>query len=362
MKKISLCMIVKNEEKNLDKCLTSIKDAVDEIIIVDTGSTDKTKEVASNYTDKIYDFEWCNDFSKARNYSFDKASCPYIMWMDADDVASKETVKEIKKWKKSEEGCDTLMCSYATSFDENHKPIFEYYRERIMKNIPVLRWKDPVHEVIIPWGKVVYNNKIVIYHDKKPKPYTTRNLDIYKKMLNDKVDFSPRQQFYYARELYFNNLYDEAIHEFSKFLSSRKGWNENNIEACLNLSKCYQYKKEYENALTALFGSFMYGVPKGEILFEIGNVFETIKDYPKAIYWYKQALASSPNLESGAFVNLNCYQLLPAIQLCVCYYQIGDLIQSRHYHEVAKSFNPNDENVLYNEKFFNNLDKKDKNK
>ena len=86
MKTISLCMIVKNEEDNIGNCLDNIKDLVDEIIIVDTGSTDKTKEIVKKYTDKIYDFEWVDDFSKARNYSFSKATKDYIFWLDADDI------------------------------------------------------------------------------------------------------------------------------------------------------------------------------------------------------------------------------------------------------------------------------------
>ena len=67
MATVSLCMIVKNEEKVLSRCLDSVKDAVDEIIIVDTGSEDNTKNIASQYTDKIYDFKWVYDFSAARN-------------------------------------------------------------------------------------------------------------------------------------------------------------------------------------------------------------------------------------------------------------------------------------------------------
>ena len=70
---ISLCMIVKNEELVLGRCLDSVKNLMDEIIIVDTGSTDKTKEIASLYTNKIYDFPWINDFAAARNFSFSKA-------------------------------------------------------------------------------------------------------------------------------------------------------------------------------------------------------------------------------------------------------------------------------------------------
>ena len=71
---ISLCMIVKNEEKKLERCLSSYAPLMDEIIVVDTGSTDKTKEIASRFTDKIYDFEWINDFSAARNFAFSPSS------------------------------------------------------------------------------------------------------------------------------------------------------------------------------------------------------------------------------------------------------------------------------------------------
>ncbi len=91
---ISLCMIVKNEEKVLARCLESVKDIVDEIIIVDTGSTDKTKEIAYRYTQNVYDFEWIHDFSAARNYSFSKATKDYQMWLDADDIITEENRKK----------------------------------------------------------------------------------------------------------------------------------------------------------------------------------------------------------------------------------------------------------------------------
>ena len=83
---ISLCMIVKNEEAVLDRCLSSIADLMDEIIIVDTGSTDGTKAIAARYTSQIYDFRWEDDFAAARNFAFSKASMEYIYAPDADEV------------------------------------------------------------------------------------------------------------------------------------------------------------------------------------------------------------------------------------------------------------------------------------
>ena len=86
MATISLCMIVKNEEAVLARCLDSIADLMDEIIIVDTGSTDHTKEIAAKYTSQVYDFKWTSDFSAARNFSFSKANMDYIYAADADEV------------------------------------------------------------------------------------------------------------------------------------------------------------------------------------------------------------------------------------------------------------------------------------
>ena len=89
MATISLCMIVKDEQAVLGRCLDSVQGIVDEIIVVDTGSSDCTKEIAAAYG-KVQDFEWCDDFSAARNFSFAQATLDYILWLDADDVIEPE--------------------------------------------------------------------------------------------------------------------------------------------------------------------------------------------------------------------------------------------------------------------------------
>jgi len=96
-KTLSFCMIVKNEEKNLVRCLRSIRDIVDEIIIVDTGSTDKTKDIARVFGAKVFDFPWTGDFSDARNHSLNQATGDWIFVLDADEVISSRDFHELKK-------------------------------------------------------------------------------------------------------------------------------------------------------------------------------------------------------------------------------------------------------------------------
>ena len=94
-------MIVKNEEKVLKRCLECLKDIVDEMIIVDTGSTDATKEIAGKYTDKIYAFPWIDDFAAARNFSFSKATMDYIYVADADEIIDEENKNRFKLLKQA---------------------------------------------------------------------------------------------------------------------------------------------------------------------------------------------------------------------------------------------------------------------
>ena len=97
---ISVCMIVKDEEEVLARCLNSLAGIADEIIIVDTGSGDATKQIAAAYTERIYDFAWVDDFSAARNYSFSKATMEYIYVADADEVIEEGERQKFLKLKR----------------------------------------------------------------------------------------------------------------------------------------------------------------------------------------------------------------------------------------------------------------------
>lgn len=345
-------MIVKNEEECLMRCLSGVFGIADEIIIVDTGSSDKTLEIAKKYTDKIFSFEWIDDFSAARNFSFSKASCDYCLWLDADDVIPPKSRQKFVELKKNlSPDTDIVMLPYLTAFDENGNPTFSYYRERIIKNTPVYKWGGRVHEAIVPVGNVIYADAEII-HKKEKLPDAERNLRIYEKMLAEHNTFTPRDKFYYGRELFFHKRYDEAGSVFTDVLSDKNAWAENKIDAHRLLAKCYLEKNDIPSALSALFGSLTFSDPRAEICCLAGKIMAECGNYREAVFWYELALADRSAKESGAFVNPDCRGFIPAIELCVCYDRLGNRKKAIEYNELALSFKPYSKEALSNKKYF----------
>ena len=135
MVSVSLCMIVKNEEDVLARCLESAADLVEEIVIVDTGSTDSTREIAARFTGQVYDFPWRDDFAAARNESFARASMDYCLWLDADDVLLEADREAFLKLKETlDPAVNVVMAPYHVGFDGSGRVTFSYYRERLIKN------------------------------------------------------------------------------------------------------------------------------------------------------------------------------------------------------------------------------------
>jgi glycosyltransferase involved in cell wall biosynthesis len=236
---ISLCIIVKNEEDTLERCLKSVAGIVDEIVIIDTGSTDKTKEIAGKFSLNIYDFEWIDDFSAARNYSFSKATKEYILWLDADDVLLEADRLKLMNLKHNlSHNIDVVMMKYNYSFDNSGNVTFSHFRERLLKRSKGFKWNDPIHEWVVIYGNIIYTD-ICITHEKLHYN-SSRNLMILQKMAAAGKPFSLRNIFYFACELHLNGLYDAAGVYFNKFLDLGNRSEDARTEVCYYLG--YYYK------------------------------------------------------------------------------------------------------------------------
>ena len=218
MATVSLCMIVKNEEAVLARCLESVRAAMDEIIVVDTGSADRTREIAAQYADRVYDFAWIDDFSAARNFSFSKATMDFTMWLDADDVLLPEDLDAFLKLKRTlPDDVDAVMMRYHTAFDEQGQPTFTYYRERLVRTNAPHEWKGRVHEALVHEGRTIYSD-VAVTHRSNKRTYPDRNLRIYERQIAEGEPLAPRDVFYYGRELYYHGAYERACVVLQTFL------------------------------------------------------------------------------------------------------------------------------------------------
>jgi len=350
---ISLCMIVKNEEDVLARCLESVKDAVDEMIIVDTGSTDRTKEIAASLGAKVYDFEWINHFAAARNFSFKQATCDYILWLDADDVLLPEDLNRLIELKQRDDfNYDTVTMKYHLSFDENGNPTYSYRRNRLVKRSMNFEWFGPVHEYLAVYG-ASYHSDIAVTH-RKVRHASDRNLNIYLARLEQGEEFTPRDQFYFANELRDHARYEEAIKWYDVFLDGKKGWVEDNIAACSRKSFCYAELKQNDLAIRSLLQTLEYTPPRPDFCCQLGNLFLHQNRYSEAIYWYSQALSTSMYTTDMSFHNPATATWLPHLQLTVCYDRIGNTEKAVLHHKHAKELNPKHPSVNYNENYFKN--------
>lgn len=143
---LSLSMIVKNEEKHLANCLESVKNVVDEIVLVDTGSTDDTLEVAKKYSAKIFHFEWINDFSAARNFALEKSTGDWILYLDADECLSQKSISELKRITKFPKR-QAYKCKINNVDEINSRPSIMTYT-RLFPNDNRIRFSGKIHEQI----------------------------------------------------------------------------------------------------------------------------------------------------------------------------------------------------------------------
>ena len=354
--KLSLCLIVKNEERTLPRVLSNASVFADEIVIVDTGSTDGTVNIARAFTDNVYKYEWKDDFAAARNYAIGKASGDYYMWLDADDVVPAATAKRLRSvLNRLDSSVDMVMLPYVIDTDEDGNPTYSYYRERIMKNRPEFYFRGRVHEAVPVSGNVI-KLQLPIRHEKpRERSAGTRNLDIYTKMILSGEKLDPREKYYYARELFYHGRHDDAAKMFIEFLSGKDGFVPNKIDACIMLSRCYSRQNLTEEALDALFHSFVYGLPTGEAATEIGLTYFSKSDYKRAAYWFEVAASAKPDMESGAFVDINYYGFLPNVWLTVCYDRLGDIKRAYRAHRRAERLRPNHPSIIANRKYFESL-------
>lgn len=328
---LSLCMIVKNEANFIGRCLDCVKPAVDEMIVVDTGSTDNTPEICQERGARVFPYTWDNDFSAARNYSLRHARGEWILWLDADEQMEVADVPHLRKFVQQEQK-DHLFSIKLINFHGDPPPhpdrSFIIAHHRIFRNRVGFRFSNPIHEQlnvheVLPHVKQISMLPIRVYHYGYMESVANnrkkfeRNLRMLEEAL-EQGDTNPWIPYHIASEYYRSNEYRRSFEYVNR--SILRFIQENQTPPSL------LYKLKY--AILLLLGSVNGAYPGIEraitlypnyvdLHFYKGVIFFTKERYEEAVKVFQHCLLlGEDNLEHLVLRGLGTFQAWYYIGQC----------------------------------------------
>ena len=332
---ISVCMIVKNEEAQLAACLDSLKPIADEIIIVDTGSSDRTKEIAARYTDRIYDFPWIDDFAAARNFAFSKAAKEYIYTADADEVIDENNIRLFRRVKELlPPETEIVQMYYLNLMEEN--TAYNSKRElrpKLFRRLRTFEWINPVHETV-RLDPVIYNSDIEIMHLAKGS-HAKRDFATFQKALRRGMRLDKVLHSMYAKELFIAGDRDdlaEAVPFFEQSLSDPSRTEDEHREARCVLARAYRTGGDTAGFFRLCLRDVI-AVPCSEMCGEIGHFFYDSGSYDEALCWLNDAI-----FETEAVITILSQGKENLSLLADCYEKTGDPENAEKYRKMAEEW------------------------
>lgn len=289
--RLSVAMIVKNEAEHLEKTLASLKKIYDELVIVDTGSTDNTKEIAKKFGAKIYDFHIDPfRFDAARNESFSHCTGEWILWLDADDflVNPEGVLEEIEA---AQPQVDVFHAAYNYAFNQLGMCVARHDKERLIRNNKALKWAGPLHEALIPLRTpvVMRTDKFEVNHDKDDAGHyrsAERNYAIIKEVVkNDGVDDTdPRNLYSLANAALGLEKWEEAISFFELF-TTRSGWKDEIYMALHRAALCSRKIGKIDQAIEYEFRALSILPNCRDAYLGLGESYLQKEEWDKAEVW-----------------------------------------------------------------------------
>jgi len=328
---ISVCLIVKNEEAVLERGLRSLEGIYDELIIVDTGSTDRTKEIAAGFTDKIYDYVWQDDFAAARNYLFSKAGMEYIYVADADEVLAPEEREKFLKLKQVLlPEIEIVQMQYANQLEFNTTYNYDVeYRPKLYKRLRSFVWKDAVHESVA-LEPVIYDSDIIVSHCPL-EAHGARDFRIFQKVIQKDGDLSKKLRMMYARELFIAGEEQDFLEAYPYF--KKRMEEAADLEEIRQIYPVLMHCARLQDDMIAMLSystKALAGDAAGsECCYELGEFYYQKELYQEACIWFYNAA-----FECESELYLKYQKEYPLQRLSECYERLGMEQEAKHYQEL----------------------------
>jgi glycosyltransferase involved in cell wall biosynthesis len=317
---ISACMIVRDEEHLLARCLKSFRGAFDELNVVDTGSEDETVTVAARFGARLRSFTACNgedgrirDFGLARNVSLEMATQEWLLWMDADDVLQPGGAERLRA--AAERGGFAAL-DVTIQWDAH-----TWLQRRLLKNEPRTRFVGRVHEYPEVHGPVEDDRQIRVLHlpDKRGKePSVERNLRIGE--LEAREDpTNLHNLFYLGNSLRLAGRHDEAIQRYAQYLELGGAFLAEKHLAAFFLAECHFRKGRWQDCIDAAYRALRIDPRYAETHCLIADCYGELREYAFAKAWYRSAIAcAQPPADSILFVEASKYGDYPRRGIEIC--------------------------------------------
>ncbi len=353
---LSLCMIVKNEEKVLQRCLDSVHGIVDEIVIVDTGSTDATKEIALKYTNKVYDFEWTNNFADARNFAQQQATGEWILVLDADEYVERtnlqEMIQQLKQTDDSVEAYDVSIYNFVGAYGER---VLQHRHTRIYRNVSYLRYDRAIHEQLRHVSGEYVEAKtgiLTIYHTGY-----MRHVVVEKKKHDRNAQLIEREMeagesiafdyFNLGNEHLSKGEVEQALQAFIQAYQHKKDIRLSWVSYCLvQIILCLKYLQRFEDALQVITDAENLYSETADFPFLRGEIYYLQHRYDDAIQQLEYLLEHKSKyphtIKTFEYVEYDPHMLLGHM-----YKHKGNLQKAMYHYSSALSFNRNSYEALY---------------
>ena len=355
---ISVCLIVKNEERFLEKCLKSVKDIADEIIIIDTGSQDNTVAIAKKYTEKVFFHLWNDNYGEARNHYFDYAKGDWIFHIDADEELVKEDIPVLLKAVKDSD-TDLVLIPIVSHLEKGQSEGL-HNGERLFRNNGIIRYEGRIHERLVGYKNAKISPVHLIHYgyDLKDDDLSERKNQRRIRLLNMDIQDNPDNPlpYHYLSCCYlYRDLFDETLKAGIKAIElAEKNNNEDPIflSTRYNVAMAYYELKDFKSAETIALSAITLDKRHLDsyylltaIYFDLSKWLDVIKygkDYLNLCTQFKNNPEKFGTMVANSFGSLWKIQIL----MGVACNETGDTMQSKELFRSALQITSNRFNAL----------------
>ncbi len=354
---VSLCMIAKNEERNLPRALALVQNVVDEMIVVDTGSTDRTVEIARSFGAQVYSFPWCDDFSAARNESLRYATGEWILTMDADDEMREEDLKKLKLLLRVTDytAFEVLIRSPLTPTGRREEM---NYLIRVFRNHPAIRFRNRIHETVTQsvvdlGGKVGRLKTLVVLHHgyesdlRVSRKVHERNLQILLREYEENPE-DLRVMYYLASAYLPQGKREEAKSLFLRLLErSRELHVGALVLSCIQLAQMSYGEGGYEEAVKYLEEALEKDPFLPDTYYWLGRVFHKMGRYEESLAYLEKTFQVDYGKTLSPFVFIFFDEVDAYCRMADCAYRLGKEDLAQEYWAKLTELTHNDPDGLH---------------